>query len=64
MKIVGGHQHVAVGHHDPGMGGCSPSFDDVVELGIYADAFIADQQLRPNMRMQVDQAPHQGYDRI
>lgn len=59
-----GAQHIAVGHHNPRVGGGNPSFDDVVELGIRADAFIADQQSRRNMRMQFDQASHQGYDRI
>jgi hypothetical protein len=51
MEIVGRHQDVAVGHDNPGMGGCDPSFDDIVELGIDADAFVSDQQSRGHMRV-------------
>ena len=41
---VGRHQHVGVSQHDPVVTRCFPALDAIVELGIGADAVVADQQ--------------------
>ena len=43
-QIVGRHQHIVVGEHDPLVRGGVPALEAVVELRVGADALVADQQ--------------------
>jgi hypothetical protein len=42
LNVIVRHQHVAVGDDDPVMRRCAPALEQVVELGIGADAVVAD----------------------
>ena len=64
LHVVARHQHVAVGHHDPVVGGGAPALEHIVELRIGADALVADQEPGRDVRMLGDQAAHQRDDRI
>src|SRR5215472_3317763 len=46
------------------MGGCKPSLDDIIELGIGADAFVSDQQSCRYIRIELNQVSHEGQDGI
>ena len=46
------------------MGGRKPSLHNIVELGIGADAFTSDQQSCRYIRIQFDQASHEGHGGI
>ena len=64
LDIVARHQHVGIGDDDPVAPRRLPALDDIVELGIGADAIVADQQARRNLGMRGHRAARDRRDRI
>ena len=64
LDIVGRHEHVAVGEHDPVVRGGAPALVEIVELGIVADLLVADQEPRRHAGMGRHQAPDRRHHRI
>ena len=64
LDVVARHQDVAVGHHDPIVGGGAPALEHVVELRVGTDALVADEEPGGDVRMLGDQAAHQTDDRV
>ena len=62
--VVLRHKHIRIGDNDPLVPRRPPALDDIVELGVGADAIVADQQPRRDARICVNVAPDQRRDRI
>jgi hypothetical protein len=64
LHIIARHQHVAVGNDDPFVTRGAPAFNDIVELGIAADAIVANEEFCGHAGMCGDQAADQRQDRV
>ena len=64
LQVVARHQHVAVGHHHPGMRGGAPALDEIVQLGIGRKRIAADEQLGVDVRILGDEAADHRHDGI
>ena len=64
LDVIARHQHVRIGDGDEGMRRGAPSLDAIVELGIGADAIVADEKLRRYRRMLGDELAHHRHHRI
>jgi hypothetical protein len=60
FDVVAWHQDIAVGHDDSIVGRGAPAFADIVQLRIFADGVVADQQPCGDMRMVGDEASNEG----
>ncbi len=64
LQVVARHQHVAVGHDDPGMRRGAPALDEIVQLGIGRERIAADEQLGVDVRILGDEAADHRHDGI
>ena len=64
LQVVGRHQYIAVGQHNPCVARRAPTFGDVVELGVLRQAIVTDQQAGLNLWMFTNELLHQWHHEI
>ena len=64
LQVVARHQHVAVGHDDPGVLRGAPALDQVVELGVGGERVAADEQFGVDVRILGDEAADDGHHSV